>query len=102
MPGGQGGSGEIRMTQEANEVTLVFVSGRTCRPKSMCTFTGTLSGRTLTVRNAAPVDDEGGQAKNEISLTFDGRDAAVGSSESSYAHPGGMQCRWGSKLTLKR
>jgi hypothetical protein len=101
-PAGKGGSGEVRMTQEGDGVTLVFVSGRTCRPKSMCTFTGTLSGRTLVVKNAATVDDEGGQAKNEISLTFFGPDAASGTSESSYTQPRGMQCRWGSTLKVKR
>ena len=101
-PVGKGGSGEIQMTQDGDKVTLVFLSGRTCRPKSMCTFTGTLSGEKLVASNAAKVDNEGGQAKNEISLTFTGPDAASGTSESSYTHPGGMKCRWGSKLTLKR
>jgi hypothetical protein len=101
-PAGKGGSGEIRMTQEGDQVTLVFLSGRACRPKSMCTFKGTLTGQTLVVKNAATVDGEGGQAKNEISLTFSGSNAASGTSESSYTHPGGMECRWGSKLTLKR
>ncbi|MGD8897007.1 MAG: hypothetical protein PVJ73_13300 [Acidobacteriota bacterium] len=101
-PMGKGGSGKITMTQDGDKVTLVFVSGRKCSPASMCTFEGTRNGDELLLSNAAKVDDEGGEAKNEISLTFEGEDAARGTSESSYTHPGGMQCRWGSKLTLAR
>jgi hypothetical protein len=101
-PMGKSGSGKIEITQDGDEVTLVFVSGRKCRPTSMCTFEGTLSGDKLVVSNAAKVDDEGGAVKNEITLTFSGADAASGTSESSYTHPGGMECRWGSKVKLTR
>jgi hypothetical protein len=101
-PVGKGGSGAIRITLDDDAAKLVFASGRTCRPKSMCTFAGTLSGEKLVVSNSARVDDEGGVAKNEIKLTFTGGDAASGTSESSYTHPGGMECHWGSKLKLTR
>jgi hypothetical protein len=101
-PVGKGGSGTIKITQDGDTVKLVFASGRKCRPKSMCTFSGTLIGNKLVVSNSAKVDDEGGVAKNGIELTFAGGDAASGTSESSYTHPGGMQCRWGSKLKLTR
>lgn len=101
-PVGKGGGGKITMAQDGDAVTLVFVSGRKCRPESMCTFEGTLSGETLVVSNAAQVDDEGGTVKNEIELTFSSADAAAGTSESSYTHPGGMECRWGSKVKLTR
>jgi len=101
-PKGRGGPGDIKITQDGSTVTLVFVKGRKCRPASMCTFTGSFSGDTLEVSNSARVDDEGGMAKNAISLTFSGAKSAEGTSESSYTHPGGMQCRWGSKLTLTR
>jgi hypothetical protein len=101
-PVGKGGSGKITMTQDGDKVTLVFVSGRKCRPKSMCTFEGTLSGDQLEVKNSAKVDDEGGEAKNEIVLKLDGDDFASGTSESSYTHPKGMECRWGSKVKLTR
>jgi hypothetical protein len=101
-PVGKGGSGKITMTQDGDKVTLVFVSGRKCRPKSMCTFEGTLSGDQLVVENSAKVDDEGGEAKNEIVLTLHGANSASGTSESSYTHPKGMECRWGSKVKLTR
>jgi hypothetical protein len=101
-PTGKGGSGKLEMTQDGDAVTLVFLSGRKCSPESMCTFEGTLSGDQLVVSNKAAVDDEGGAVKNEITLTFSGANAASGSSESSYTHPGGMQCRWGSKVALSR
>jgi hypothetical protein len=101
-PTGKDGGGKITLTQDGDAVTLVFVSGRKCRPESMCTFEGTLSGPTLVVSNAAQVDEEGGAVKNEIELTFSGANAATGASESSYTHPGGMECRWGSKMTLSR
>lgn len=101
-PLGKGGSGTIKLTQEGDTVKLVFVSGRKCRPKSMCTFSGKLTGEKLEVSNSAKVDNEGGVARNQITLTFTGGDAASGTSESSYAHPGGMECRWGSKLKLSR
>ncbi len=99
---GGGGSGKIEMTQDGDEVTLVFTSGRKCRPKSMCTFEGTLSGDELVVSNTAKVDDEGGTVKNDLVLTLSGADTASGTSESSYTHPEGMECRWGSKVTLNR
>jgi hypothetical protein len=101
-PVGKGGSGQLTMTQDGDKVTLVFVSGRTCRPTSMCTFEGTRKGDELVLSNSAKVDDEGGEAKNEIALTLEGEDAASGTSESSYTHPGGMECRWGSKVRLTR
>ncbi len=101
-PVGESGSGTIKITQDGGTVTLVFASGRTCRPKSMCTFTGTLAREKLEVSNSAKVDNEGGVAKNKIALTFAGGDGASGTSQSSYTHPGGMECRWGSKLKLTR
>ena len=101
-PTGGDGSGKLEMTPDGDAVTLVFVSGRKCRPESMCTFEGTLSGSELVVSNEAKVDDEGGMVKNEIKLTLSGDDSASGTSESSYTHPGGMECRWGSKVTLTR
>jgi len=101
-PTGKDGSGKLEMTRDGDAVTLVFLSGRRCEPESMCTFEGSLSGDQLVVSNQAAVDDEGGTVKNEITLTFSGPDAASGTSESSYTHPGGMECRWGSKVTLTR
>jgi hypothetical protein len=101
-PTGKDGSGKLEMTQDGDAVTLVFTSGRKCRPESMCTFEGALSGSELVVSNAAKVDDEGGTVKNEMKLTLTGDNSASGTSESSYTHPGGMECRWGSKVTLTR
>lgn len=101
-PTGGDAKGSIKIEQKKGQVTLTIESGRTCRPKSMCAFKGTLKGDKLKVSNSAKVDNEGGTAANTIELTVKSRTSATGTSSSSYSHPGGMTCKWGSTLTLTR
>lgn len=101
-PVGSEAKGAITITQKGAKVTLVFTAGRVCNPASMCTFTGTLKGNKLTVGNAAKVDAEGGKVQNSIALEVKDAKSATGTSSSSYKHPGGMTCTWGSKVSLSR
>lgn len=86
----------------AGGYTLVFVSGRGCSPASMCTFTGTLSGKNLLVSNADTVDNEGGSASNALNLTVYNDGFISGNGSSSYTHPEGFECHWSHGITLSR
>jgi len=101
-PVGSEAKGAIKITQQGDKVTLVITAGRVCNPASMCTFVGTLKGNKLTVSNAAKVDTEGGKVQNSIALEVKDTRSAAGTSSSSYKHPGGMTCTWGSKVSLTR
>jgi hypothetical protein len=100
-PVGKSGKGKLKIAKKGKGYTLVFVSGRTCRPASMCTFAGKAKGAKVTFTNSAKVDNEGGAVKNSIVLTFD-KGKGKGKSDSSYTHPGGMRCTWGSKIALTK
>jgi len=101
-PAGPPGSGTITITGGGGNYTLVFVSGRTCSPASMCTFTGTLSGNNLLVSNADTVDDEGGSASNALNLTVYNNGMITGNGSSSYIHPEGFECHWSYSIDLTR
>jgi hypothetical protein len=88
---------EIKVTKKKT-FTLVFKTGRVCKPKSMCSFKGTVKGPKYVGKNSAKVDNEGGTATNTITLTAKSDKEAEGSSHSKYVHPGGMVCTWGSKV----
>jgi hypothetical protein len=97
MSGESKGVLAIKVT-EKKTFTLVFKTGRKCRPKSMCTFKGTVKGPKYVGKNSAKVDNEGGTATNTITLVAKSKKEAEGSSHSKYKHPGGMVCTWGSKV----
>ncbi len=101
-PPGPAASGTVTISGGAGAYTLVFVSGRVCSPASMCTFTGALSGNTLSVSNADTVDDEGGSASNALSLTVYSNGLITGNGSSSYIHPEGFECHWSYTITLSR
>jgi hypothetical protein len=101
-PMGGEAKGKLKITVKGKTFTLVFESGRTCRPASMCTFAGTVKGRTYVGSNKAKVDSEGGTAANTLTITAKSPTSAAGTSSSSYTHPGGMRCTWGSKIALTK
>jgi hypothetical protein len=101
-PTGRVSGGKLKIEQKGKGVTLTFLSGQVCRPKSMCTFKGTVSGNTYTFSNSAVVDGEGGKVENKIRLTASSSKQAEGKSASHYVHPGGMKCSWGFDITLTR
>lgn len=102
-PAGAEAKGTIKIeVTKKKSFTLVFESGRICRPKSMCTFTGEVKGKRYVGSNKATVDTEGGKVTNTITLTATSAKAAKGSGTSKYVHPGGMTCRWGSDITLTK
>jgi hypothetical protein len=64
--------------------------------------TVTASPKKYTFSNSARVDNEGGKVVNKIELTMTSPKAAKGAGTSRYTHPGGMTCKWGSKIALTR
>lgn len=101
-PTGDAAKGDLKIAKKGKSLTLTFVSGRTCRPASMCTFTGTLKHKKYVGSNSAKVDSEGGKVTNTITLTLQSPKSAAGSSSSSYKHPSGMTCTWGSKISISK
>jgi len=96
------GSGELSIDVDGDVVTLTFLTGRTCDPESMCTFTGWVDEERIVVSNTAIVDDEGGEATNAISIFVSSSDSGWGSSSSRYLHPEGFECVWEENMTISR
>jgi len=101
-PAGGPASGSCTITKGSRGYSLVFVSGRVCKPASMCTFKGTLSGNELVFSNTAIVDNEGGSATNALRLTVYTNEHISGEGSSRYVHPEGFQCQWSHGITLTR
>jgi hypothetical protein len=100
-PGGPA-SGTCTITKSGDSYTLKILSGRVCKPASMCTFTGQLSGNSLTLSNKDTVDSERGTATNALGLTVVSNEFIDGRSSSRYLHPQGYECQWNNTMTLDR
>jgi len=101
-PPGPPNSGIVTITGGGGSYTLVFTSGRTCSPASMCTFTGTLSGNQLLFSNSDTVDDEAGSATNALALAVHSNNRIAGEGSSRYVHPDGFECSWSYTIELTR
>lgn len=101
-PPGVPGSGEISIAVAGDVVTLTFLSGRTCSPPSMCTFTGRVEEGQIMVSNTDVVDDEGGEATNAIALFLSSDSNGWGRGSSRYLHPSGFECVWEENITISR
>lgn len=101
-PAGGPASGTCSLTKGGSGYTLVFLSGRVCKPASMCTFKGTLSGNELVLSNTDTVDKEGGSVTNALRLTVYTNGHLSGEGSSRYVHPEGFECQWSHGLTLTR
>jgi len=95
-------SGMCSITGGKGVYTLVLSTGAVCKPRSMCTFTGELSGNTLVLSNADTVDNEGGTATNAMRLTVFSNELIGGEGSSRYVHPEGYERQWSETMTLKR
>ena len=93
-PAGPNSSGICTIAQTGDQFHLEFVEGRVCKPDSMCTYEGTISGKEYNASNSATVDNEGGKVTNTIVFTASSAKAASGHGTSTYSHPGGMKCDW--------
>ncbi len=100
-PGGPA-SGTCTITKSGDTYTLKILSGRVCKPASMCTFTGQLSGNVLTLSNTDTVDSERGTATNALGLLVVSNEFIDGRSSSRYVHPQGYECQWSNTMTLDR
>ena len=100
-PGGPA-SGTCTITKSGDTYTLKILSGRVCKPASMCIFTGQLSGNTLTLSNTDTVDSERGSVTNALGLTVVSNEFIDGRSSSRYVHPQGYECQWSNTMTLDR
>ena len=100
-PGGPA-SGTCTITKSGDTYTLKILSGRVCKPASMCTFTGQLSGNSLTLSNTDTVDSERGAVTNALGLMVVSNEFIDGRSSSRYVHPQGYECQWSNTMTLDR
>ena len=100
-PGGPA-SGTCTIIKSGDTYTLKILSGRVCKPASMCTFTGQLSGNVLTLSNTDTVDSERGAATNALGLMVVSNEFIDGRSSSRYVHPQGYECQWSNTMTLDR
>jgi hypothetical protein len=100
-PGGPA-SGTCTITKSGDTYTLKILSGRVCKPTSMCTFTGQLSGNILTLSNSDTVDSERGAVTNALGLMVVSNEFIDGRSSSRYVHPQGYECQWSNTMTLDR
>ncbi len=100
-PGGPA-SGTAALTKSGETYTLKIVSGRVCKPASMCIFTGRLTGNTLILSNTDVVDNEKGTVTNALGLQVVNNEFIDGRSSSRYVHPEGHECQWSNTMTLDR
>ena len=100
-PGGPA-SGTCTISKTGDTYTLKILSGRVCKPASMCTFTGQLSGNVLTLSNTDTVDSERGAVTNALGLMVVSNEFIDGRSSSRYVHPQGYECQWSNTMTLDR
>lgn len=100
-PGGPA-SGTCTISRSGNTYTLKILSGRVCKPSSMCTFTGQLTGNSLTFSNTDIVDSEKGAVTNALGLLVVSNEFIDGRSSSRYVHPQGFECQWSNTMTLDR
>ena len=100
-PGGPA-SGTCTITKSGDTYTLKILSGRVCKPASMCIFTGLLSGNSLTLSNTDTVDSERGSVTNALGLLVVSNEFIDGRSSSRYVHPQGYECQWSNTITLDR
>jgi hypothetical protein len=100
-PGGPA-SGTCTIIKSGDTYTLKILSGRVCKPASMCTFTGQLSGNSLSLSNTDTVDSERGTATNALGLLVVSNEFIDGRSSSRYVHPQGYEYQWCNTMTLDR
>ena len=100
--GGPPAAGTCSITGGKGGYTLVLQSGAVCKPKSMCTITGQLTGNTLILSNTDTVDDEGGSVTNAMNLTVHSNELITGNGSSRYVHPEGFQRHWTETMTMTR
>lgn len=99
-PGGKASKGICKIEQKGDAFTLVFSSGMTCSPKSMCIFKCDVKGGVFNCSNSDKVDNEGGTVTNTLTFALSSSNEAKGKGASRYTHPGGMVCDWGSDIKL--
>ncbi len=100
--GGPPAAGTCSLTGSKGGYTLVLQSGAVCKPKSMCTFTGELTGNTLILSNTDTVDNEGGSVTNAMRLFVQSNELITGNGSSRYVHPEGYQKHWTETMTMTR
>ena len=103
-PAGTALAGTAEITQTGNEVTLRYVSGATCRPAAVCSYTGTLDEEStqFVVANSVTVDEDGGTVSSAIRLAVHSNELAGGEGTNHYVHPKGFECRWNMDVVFTR
>ena len=95
-------SGTITIKAVQSGYELVFTTGATCSPASMCVYAGRWTEEGYLFENSDIVDDENGLATNIILLVPSGPDSFEGTVKSQYAHPSGFLCTWLMTMVLTK
>jgi hypothetical protein len=101
-PPGKPGIGKLTISQSGSAIDLKLISGAVCKPASVCSYSGSVSGGRVSVANSASVDDEGGRVSNRLELSIVSDERMQGSSSSQYTHPEGPGCSWSSEMEAER
>ncbi len=101
-PAGLPLSGTLVITQKGKEATLEYVTGATCKPKAVCSYSGGVEGNEFVVSNSVTVDNEGGEVNSAIALKVFSNELAKGKITNHYVHPKGFECRWNMNVTISR
>ena len=103
-PGSSAGlpmAGLMEITQDAAGIAMELVSGATCKPASLCRFTGEIADGNLVLWNSDTVDDEGGKVTNTLTISFISDFTGQGTGGALYVHPD-MACGWSWQIFLHR
>jgi len=93
--------GLIEIGQTGGAIAMEIVSGATCDPAALCSFTGEIAEGDLILWNSASVDDEGGSVTNTLHLVFASDSLAQGVGGAYYHHPE-MDCLWSWDMMIHR
>ena len=103
-PGSHAGfamGGLMEISQGGGALAMQIVSGATCDPATMCSFTGEIAQGDLILWNSGVVDDEGGTVTNTLHLVFANDSLAQGVGGALYHHPR-LDCLWSWDILMHR
>lgn len=101
-PNGTPMVGTLSISQQDGAIALQLLTGATCDPASMCSYTGEIIEGNVVLSNNDVVDDENGEVTNAVNLFFFSEASAGGNVSSRYLHPEGFECVWKYNLELTR
>jgi len=101
VPAGHQSKGVVVIEPSGEKFKMVFKSGMVFNPPELKNYTGEKNGEEYVFSNSAPVDNEGGVAKNNCSLKSADTDQYAGKSFSQYSN-GAVTFHWGFDIVLTK